>query len=225
MINGETAAITYFRAGYRPDELESKTARQGRQLISQSTTISVPDLPTHLAGTKKIQQVLTNPEMLKLFLNEQETALVRTAFAKIHPLDELIEFNDKTMSAKEAAIAQPEQFVLKPQREGGGFNLYDEDIRQCLLNLPSDDEKAYILMERLYPPISPGWGMRNGKIWQGEVVHEIGQYGVLVAYGDRIITNQAAGYLVRTKLSDANEGGISAGYGHLNSLVKTKTIV
>jgi glutathione synthase len=53
------------------------------------------------------------------------------------------------------------------------------------------------------------------------VVHEIGQYGVLVAQGDRIFTNQAAGYLVRTKLSEMNEGGISAGYGHLNSLVKT----
>jgi glutathione synthase len=54
------------------------------------------------------------------------------------------------------------------------------------------------------------------------VVHEIGQYGILIAHGDRILTNQAAGYLVRTKLGEMNEGGISAGYGHLNSLVKSK---
>ena len=221
-LNHEIAAITYFRAGYRPDELESKIARQGRQLISQSSTISVPDLPTHLAGTKKIQQVLTNPQILKFFLNDSEISLIQTAFAQISALDEPIALNGKTMSAKEAAIAQPEKFVLKPQREGGGFNLYDQDIRQCLLNLGSEDEEAYILMERLYPPVSSGWGVRQGKIWQGEVVHEIGQYGVLLADGDRLISNQAAGYLVRTKLSDANEGGISAGYGHLNSLVRDK---
>ncbi len=220
VFKGKIAAITYFRAGYRPDELESKTARQGRQLISQSTTISVPDLPTHLAGTKKIQQVLTNSKMLKLFLNEQDTALVQQAFAKIYTLEDPIELDGKTMLAKEAAIAKPEQFVLKPQREGGGFNLYDEDIRQCLTKITAEESNAYILMERLFPPISSGWGMRNGEIWQGQVVPEIGQYGVLVARGDRILTNRAIGYLVRTKLSDMNEGGISAGYGHLNSLVK-----
>jgi glutathione synthase len=221
VLNGEIAAITYFRAGYRPDELESRIARQGRQLIAQATTISVPDLPTHLAGTKKIQQVLTNPQLLKLFLDDEAISIVRNAFAQIYPLNASIEFEGKTMSAREAAILQPEQFVLKPQREGGGFNLYGEDLRQCLTNLQAEEGNAYILMERLYPPVDDGWGLREGKLWQGQVVHEIGQYGVLIAQGDRILTNQAAGYLVRTKLGDMNEGGISAGYGHLNSLVKS----
>jgi glutathione synthase len=219
VLNGDIAGITYFRAGYRPDELESTIARQGRQLIARSTTVSVPDLPTHLAGTKKIQQVLTNPQLLKLFLDQQDMSMVRSAFAQIYPLEVAIEFEGKSMLAKEAAIASPEKFVLKPQREGGGFNLYGEELRQCLTNLQAEEGNAYILMERLYPPKSFGWGLREGKLWQGEVVHEIGQYGVLIARGDRILTNQAAGYLVRTKLGDMNEGGISAGYGHLNSLV------
>lgn len=224
IFNNEIVAITYFRAGYRPDELESKITRQGRQLIARSTTVSVPDLPTHLAGTKKIQQVLTSPKLLKLFLNDQDIALVRNVFARIYTLEESIEFNGTTMLAKEAAIAQPDQFVLKPQREGGGFNLYDQDIRDCLTNISAENSNAYILMERLHPPKSSGWGMRNGEIWQGEVVHEIGQYGVLIARGEQLLCNEVAGYLVRTKLSDMNEGGISAGYGHLNSLVKTKAI-
>ncbi|MGL5832706.1 MAG: glutathione synthase, partial [Waterburya sp.] len=223
IFNGEVVAITYFRAGYRPDELESKVARQGRQLIAQSSTISVPDLPTHLAGTKKIQQVLTNSKLLKLFLDEEEVAIARSAFAQIYPLDASIEFAGKTMLAREAAILQPERFVLKPQREGGVFNLYGEELRQCLTNLQAGEGNAYILMERLYPPVSQGYGLREGKLWQGQVVHELGQYGVLVAQGDRILTNQAAGYLVRTKLADMNEGGISAGYGHLNSLIKSNT--
>jgi glutathione synthase len=224
VLNGEIAAITYFRAGYRPDELVSQTARQGRRLIARSTTISVPDLATHLAGTKKIQQVLTSPEMLQLFLDEQEIALVRNAFARIYTLDDTIEFDGQTTKASEAAISKPEQFVLKPQREGGGFNLYGEDIRQCLTTIQPEERNPYILMERLYPPVFQGWGMRNGEIWQGQVVSEIGQFGVLIARGDRILTNRSTGYLVRTKLHDMNEGGISAGYGYLNSLVKTDTI-
>jgi hypothetical protein len=79
-------------------------------------------------------------------------------------------------------------------------------------------------MERLYPPISFGWGLRNGEIWQGQVVHEIGQFGVLVACGNQVLINRSMGYLVRTKLYDMNEGGISSGYGHLNSLLKANTI-
>lgn len=30
------------------------------------------------------------------------------------------------------ALDAPERFVLKPQREGGGNNLYGEDIRQVI---------------------------------------------------------------------------------------------
>lgn len=224
VLNGQIVAIAYFRAGYRPDELASKIARQGRRIIANSTTISVPDLPTHLAGTKKIQQVLTSPEVLQLFLDKQEIALVRNAFARIYTLDDAIEFDGKTILASEAAISKPEQFVLKPQREGGGFNLYGEDIRQCLTTIQPEERNVYILMERLYPPVFTGWGMRNEEIWQGEVVSEIGQFGVLIARGERVFTNQATGYLVRTKLHNMNEGGISSGYGYLNSLVKTDTI-
>lgn len=31
------------------------------------------------------------------------------------------------------ALDAPEQFVMKPQREGGGNNLYGEDIRQVII--------------------------------------------------------------------------------------------
>ena len=224
VFNGEIVAIAYFRAGYRPDELVSKTAYQGRRLIVQSTTISVPDLPTHLAGTKKIQQVLTSPEVLQLFLDEEEISLVRNAFAGIYTLDDSIELEGKTMLASEAALSQPEQFVLKPQREGGGFNLYDDDIRQCLTTIQPEERSFYILMERLNPPVFQGWGLRNGEIWQGDVVSEIGQFGVLIACGEQVLTNRSMGYLVRTKFYDSNEGGISSGYGYLNSLVRTDSI-
>jgi len=53
------------------------------------------------------------------------------------------------------AQASPEDFVLKPQREGGGNNLYGEQLQQRLGQRTG--LAAYILMQRIRPPINrPG---------------------------------------------------------------------
>ena len=47
------------------------------------------------------------------------------------------------------ALASPERFVLKPQREGGGNNVYGADIRPVLERIQHSRERtAYILMDR-----------------------------------------------------------------------------
>lgn len=46
----------------------------------------------------------------------------------MYPACEVIE-NESLM--KEVEL-HPEQFVLKPQREGGGFNIWDEEIVNTL---------------------------------------------------------------------------------------------
>ena len=57
-----------------------------------------------------------------------------------------------------AAIANPERFVLKPQREGGGNNVYGEDIKPFLENIESSQERnAYILMDRIQPPVTKNY--------------------------------------------------------------------
>jgi len=50
------------------------------------------------------------------------------------------------------ADARPDDFVLKPQREGGGNNLYGEKLQQRLRN--QKGLAAYILMQRIRPPIN-----------------------------------------------------------------------
>lgn len=48
------------------------------------------------------------------------------------------------------ALTSPERFVLKPQREGGGNNVYGADIRPVLERMQHSRERtAYILMDRL----------------------------------------------------------------------------
>ena len=51
-----------------------------------------------------------------------------------------------------AAAAEPERFVLKPQREGGGNNLYAEELRAKLAT--GEGLAAYILMQRIQPPMN-----------------------------------------------------------------------
>ena len=47
--------------------------------------------------------------------------------------------------------SNPEQFVLKPQREGGGNNLYGKAILDRLKD--TKGLAAFILMQRIRPPI------------------------------------------------------------------------
>jgi glutathione synthase len=50
------------------------------------------------------------------------------------------------------AAEHPDDFVLKPQREGGGNNLYGEALQAQLRR--GEGLAAYILMQRIRPPIN-----------------------------------------------------------------------
>ena len=57
----------------------------------------------------------------------------------------------ETAKVLQQAQEQPDLFVLKPQREGGGNNLYGEEILEKLRQ--GKGLAAYILMQRIRPPI------------------------------------------------------------------------
>ena len=58
--------VAYFRAGYTPNDYTSdeEACWAARLKIERSTAIKCPDIGLHLAGTKKIQQVLYNKTVL-----------------------------------------------------------------------------------------------------------------------------------------------------------------
>lgn len=43
-----------------------------------------------------------------------------------------LDFNEEGEEAVKMALANPEKYVLKPQREGGGNNVYGTDIPNAL---------------------------------------------------------------------------------------------
>lgn len=73
----------------------------------------------HLAGTKKVQQVLAAPGVLERFVTSPEDAAsMRRVFAGLYALD-----GEGAAEAVALGLADPGSYVLKPQREGKGVFL------------------------------------------------------------------------------------------------------
>ncbi|XP_063629337.1 glutathione synthetase-like isoform X4 [Cydia splendana] len=152
MLDDKVVAVVYYRSGYEPAQYPSQREWDARLRVEQSTAIKCPSIHYQLAGTKKVQQALAAPGALEQFLGAGAiSGRVRDIFTGLYSLD----FDDSGERAVEMALADAERFVLKPQREGGGNNLYGADIREALLRMRHSRERAaYILMERILPPLS-----------------------------------------------------------------------
>jgi glutathione synthase len=221
LVEGRPAAVTYLRAGYGPEDYTSAEAWQGRERIEASSTIAVPDVLQQLAGAKMVQQRLTAPDVLQRFCPPGEHAALAATFVGQFALDDPIGDAGGTAPAWQVARDTPARFVLKPQREGGGNNLYDAELAARLTSLSPTQRHAYILMERIYSAPHPALCAMEGHLREGPHVSEVGRFGALLAAGERIQHNADLGYLVRTKGESEVETGISAGYGHLDSLLRS----
>ena len=81
------------------------------------------------------------------------------------------------------AIENPEKYVLKPQREGGGNNVYGQDIKPFLENIKNSEERsAYILMDRISPPIIKNYMVRPGSQEPilADCISELGIFGYVI---------------------------------------------
>jgi glutathione synthetase len=214
----------YFRAGYSPDEYQGDEDWSARLHLERSKAIKCPSVLTQLAGCKKIQQVLATPNSphLSRFLPDQnEAAIVQKTFAPIYPMDSSEAGKEALKLAKDPETAS--HYVLKPQREGGGNNIYRKAIPEFLSSTPESRWPAYILMEMIEPPAQRNTIFRNGLLQHGGVICELGIYGTCLwrngkngARGE-ILENQEAGYLLRTKGDQSEEGGVAAGFGAVDS--------
>ncbi|KAI5081752.1 hypothetical protein GOP47_0001495 [Adiantum capillus-veneris] len=218
VIGKHTVAVVYYRAGYDPKDYPSEDEWSARILMERSNAVKCPSITYHLAGTKKIQQQLTKPGVLERFVeNVDDASFIRKCFAGLWGFDE-----NRDMEKIKEAIANPDAFVLKPQREGGGNNLFGENIRKKLLELmkggTTDSFAAYILMQRIFPPIHTTYFVRNGELIPQKAISELGIFGSFVRNRGKVVLNEQTGYLLRTKASDTNEGGVAAGFAVLDSV-------
>ncbi|OWB69431.1 nucleotide binding protein [[Candida] boidinii] len=217
---GDEVSVVYYRSGYGPQEyVEFPEAWDCRTQLETSLAIKCPSLLVQLSGAKKVQQLLTNDEIFSKFTSEagKENESLKSTFVKIYPLDD----SEEGLVGKKLAFEKPEFFVLKPQREGGGNNIYKEDIPKFLKDLNEEEWQGYILMELINPPIfKESVIFRNGELIKEGIISELGIFSCLLfneATGD-VIVNECCDHLLRSKTSSSNEGGVAAGFGCVDSL-------
>ncbi|CAN1232845.1 Glutathione synthetase, chloroplastic [Linum perenne] len=217
LVGGQAVSVVYFRAGYAPTDYPSESEWRARLLMERSSAVKCPSISYHLTGTKKIQQELAKPNVLERFLdNKEDIAKLRQCFAGLWSLD------DSEIVNK--AIEKPHLFVMKPQREGGGNNIYGDEVRENLLRLQKsgkEENAAYILMQRIFPVVSATFLVRDGICHKDHAISELGIYGAYLRNKDKVIVNEKSGYLMRTKVSSSNEGGVAAGFAVLDSIYLT----
>lgn len=218
-------AVVYFRSGYGPSDYPDQAAWEARLHIERSNAIKCPSILTQLAGAKKVQQVLATPvetpatSILSRFIPDSAIRYrLEETFTNIYPLDQ----SPAGLSARELALDEEKckGYVLKPQREGGGNNIYRSAIPGFLRSLPESHWKSYILMEIITPPPVQNLILRNGEVEKGGVICELGVYGTCLwdqKTGD-VLSNEMGGYLLRTKGDQSEEGGVAAGFGAMDSV-------
>lgn len=218
-------AVIYMRAGYGPGDYPDKQAWDARYHLERSAAIKCPTVLTQLAGTKKVQQILATPQsasapsVLGKFIKDDTDSAQELwkTFTNIYPMDASEAGLEARKKANDPELCQG--YVLKPQREGGGNNIYRGAIPDFLKSIPESHWGSYILMELITPPPVSNIILRNGKLEQGGVICELGIYGTCLwnqSTGE-IQHNEEAGYLLRTKGDKSEEGGVAAGYGCMDS--------
>uniref|UniRef100_A0A7N6BMR5 Glutathione synthetase n=1 Tax=Anabas testudineus TaxID=64144 RepID=A0A7N6BMR5_ANATE len=215
-IDGLEVAVVYYRYGYMPDNYTAQSW-DARLLMERSRAVKCPDISTHLAGTKKVQQVLARPGVLEKFFPDQLQVVeqIRATFAGLYTLD-LGPEGDKTLTM---ALTAPERFVLKPQREGGGNNIYGSEICQVLQGVKDSTARmAYILMDKINPtPVQNYLLSRGTPLKITNCLSELGVFGAYVRQGKEMVMNECVGHLLKTKSSEHSDGGIQAGVSFLDN--------
>lgn len=214
-------AVVYLRAGYGPGDYPGQRAWDARYQLERSAAIKCPTVLCQLAGTKKAQQVLASALALGRFVGgdgSPAAAALRATFASMHPMDASAAGLEARRRALDPVACQG--YVLKPQREGGGNNIYRGAIPGFLRSVPEEHWGSYILMELITPPPATNLILRGGRVERGGVVCELGVFGTCLWHHDSgaVLHSAEAGYLLRTKGDHSEEGGVAAGFGCMDSV-------
>ena len=151
-----------------------------------------------------------------------------------------VEHNPSEAFGTTLARRHADKLVLKPQREGGGNNVYKGDIPAFLEGLSVEERSAWIAMALIVPPTGVGSYLvravsgvggagknedeERAKLVRVETISELGIFGWVLFgrdEGTEVVRKERGdvGWLMRTKGVESNEGGVAAGFSVLDSVV------
>lgn len=241
-------SLVYYRAGYDPREYADESGCKTRVMLEMSRAIRCPDVLTHLSTFKSVQQALAQPGVAERFLASHATtsqkAAVRDTFMPIYPIDT----SPAGIEARKIATdpVRAEEYVLKPNLEGGGHNVYRSHIPTFLADVGEERWHEYILMKLITPPQGQNGILLAGEegVYEGDVVSELGIIGFVMwkrvpgdGMGERtfgehadnsrgvgdveIVKNDVAGWTFKTKPRSVDEMSVVKGYGCFDCPVLT----
>ena len=220
-------SVVYYRAGFEQREYEACTkfpsGHWARVRLEESTAIKCPSILGQLAGSKKVQQALTSPDVLLKYLDPEEAAAVMDTFSPMYPMDESAYGMEARKLASNPVTCS--NYILKPSREGGGNNVYGEDIPAFLRATPEHLWKTYILMQKIRPPILENVSISPaGGRFKGPVISELGIFGIFMwenstgKLGDiMVVKDEELSWSFKTKNAALNEMSVVKGYGCFDS--------
>ncbi|KAG0649950.1 Glutathione synthetase large chain [Hyphodiscus hymeniophilus] len=217
-------SVVYFRSGFEVHEY-NYVGRTARLHLERSRAIKCPNLLGHLCTFKKVQQALSRPGALKIFLRKEEVDRIEKTFTPMFPLDESKKGMEGRKIATNGKVAC--DYVLKPSLEGGGHNIYGSAIPEYLKGVAKEKWGGYVLMKKILPPSLNGILMSQRGIYEGSIVSELGIFGVCLwrrneGVGQEkaeIVKELAPSWSFKTKDASVDEMSVVKGYGCFDSPV------
>lgn len=216
-LDNVPVSVVYYRSGYGPNDYPSDAEWNARRTLESSKAINCPTIGYQLAGTKKVQQILADAKNLApLVRSESHVSQLMETFTGIYALS-----NPDHAEFIADAIKNPQGYVLKPQREGGGNLIFGEKMVQMLQDEKLSKSQQYILMKRICPRGTATVFVKDGVTDDSFGVSELGIFGTFVGNGQNVFLSECAGYLLRTKKEGVEDGGVASGVAVLDSLAFT----
>ncbi|KAG8529068.1 uncharacterized protein KY384_005703 [Bacidia gigantensis] len=230
LLDGESMeiSIVYYRAGYEEKEYD-QFGCEIRCIIEQSRAIKCPSILGHLSTMKVIQQKLSERQHLEHFLNPEDAEKVLAVCCEMFPMDT----SEMGMKARSLALdrSTAPAYVLKPSLEGGGNNVYGNDIPGYLGFEDEESWSNYILMAKIQPPKDVTNTLLSCKegVYEGGIVSELGIFGACVwktlpqdqderaGPPVQILEDETIGFSLKSKRWDVDEMSVVKGYGCFDS--------
>lgn len=140
---------------------------------------------------------------------------IRQTFVPMQALDSSPDGQIARKRALDPAMVK--DYVLKPNLEGGGHNIYRTDIPVFLSALPEEDWHKYILMRCIEPFEQHGHLLLVDELYRGPIISELGAIGTCLWRRDHssvtVLANQLAGWTFKVKPAAVDEMSVVKGYG------------
>uniref|UniRef100_A0A0R3WZK0 Glutathione synthetase n=1 Tax=Hydatigena taeniaeformis TaxID=6205 RepID=A0A0R3WZK0_HYDTA len=138
-VDGHEVALVYYRTGYAPHHFDEE-AWQTKLRLERSLAIKCPSIDYLLANMKLVQTALAagSTSLSRFGVSVGTAERLAAAFARQTVLSTDFNFADPVVIEKmvDECRRGPDKFVLKPQREGGGNNVFGgETTGTCLVTL------------------------------------------------------------------------------------------